>query len=197
MKLKLVSWIREAHGKSGDTVFREVNGETIVADKPGKRKEPLSDKQTEVQYRFTDARDFYRKVKLVPELLAMYEKAAEAAGKSVYMMCRKDWYSVPLVRGLELAQYHGQAGGVIKFKVQDDILAAKAIVTLSDEEEGTLIEWGMPYGRRKARTSGCTQPRPRSRPENRSSCRSRPMTIRGTRAGCPGSRSPGKRTFVT
>ena len=38
MKLKLVSWIREAHGKSGDTVFREVNGETIVADKPGKRK---------------------------------------------------------------------------------------------------------------------------------------------------------------
>jgi len=142
MKLKLVSWIREAHGKSGDTVFREVNGETIVADKPGKRKEPLSDKQTEVQYRFTDARDFYRKVKLVPELLAMYEKAAEAAGKSVYMMCRKDWYSVPLVRGLELAQYHGQAGGVIKFKVQDDILAARAVVTLSDDEEGTLIEWG-------------------------------------------------------
>jgi hypothetical protein len=142
MKIKLVSWIREAHGKSGDTVFREVNGETIVGDKPGKRKAPLSDKQQEVQYRFTDARDFYRKVKLVPELYAMYETAAEAAGKSVYMMCRKDWYSAPLVRGLELKGYHGEAGGVIKFKVQDDILAEEAIVTLSDGDEGTLIEWG-------------------------------------------------------
>ena len=96
MKMKLVSWIREAHGKSGDTVFREVNGETIVADKPGKRKGPLSEKQLEVQYDFTDARDFYRKVELLPELYAMYEKAAEAAGKSVYMMCRKDWYQRPL-----------------------------------------------------------------------------------------------------
>jgi hypothetical protein len=142
MKLKLVSWIREAHGKSGDTVFREVNGETIVADRPGKRKGPLSEKQQEVRYNFFDARDFYRKVKLVPELYAMYETAAEAAGKSVYMMCRKDWYSVPLVRGLELDEYHGQAGAVINFKVQDDILAAKAIVTISDEEEGTLIEQG-------------------------------------------------------
>ena len=142
MKLKLVSWIREAHGKSGDTVFREVNGETIVADRPGKRKGPLSEKQQEVQYRFTDARDFYRKVQLVPELLAMYEKAAEAAGKSVYMQCRRDWYSLPLVRGVEFQDYHGQVGGVIKFKVQDDILAARAIVTLSDDEEGTLIEWG-------------------------------------------------------
>ena len=142
MKMKLVSWIREAHGKSGDTVFREVNGETIVADRPGKRKQPLSEKQQEVQYRFTDARDFYRKVELVPELLAMYEQAAEAAGKSVYMMCRKDWYSVPLVRGLDLNEYHGRAGEVVKFKVQDDILAASAIVTISDDEEGTLIEWG-------------------------------------------------------
>lgn len=142
MKLKLVSWIREAHGKSGDTVFREVNGETIVADKPGKRKGPLSDKQKEVRYRFTDARDFYRKVERIPELYAMYEKAAEAAGMSVYMMCRKDWYDDPLIRGLHTEDYHGQAGGVITFKVQDDILAAKAIVTLSDEEEGTLIEWG-------------------------------------------------------
>ncbi len=142
MKMKLVSWIREAHGKSGDTVFREVNGETVVGDKPGKRKGPLSEKQQEVRYDFFDARDFYRKVKLTPELYAMYEKAADTAGKSVYMMCRKDWYSVPVIRGVELEEYHGQAGGVIKFKVQDDILAAKAIVTLSDGDEGTLIEEG-------------------------------------------------------
>jgi hypothetical protein len=142
MKMKLVPWIREAHGTSGDTVFREVNGETIVASKPGKRTTPFSEAQVEMQDRFLDARDYYEKVKRMPELLALYEQAAEEAGKSVYMMCRKDWYHAPKVRSLALEEYNGQAGGVVKFKVLDEILADRVIVTISDEEAGTLIEKG-------------------------------------------------------
>ena len=143
MKMKLVPWIQEARGKSGDTVFREVDGETVVASKPGKRKTPSSGKQVEFQDRFLDARDYYTdRVKRIPALLALYEQAAEQAGKSVYMMCRRDWYQAPEVRNPELGGYNGQVGDIVGFKVRNVIPAARAIVTLTDGDTGALIERG-------------------------------------------------------
>jgi hypothetical protein len=143
MKFKLVPWVQEAHGKSGDTVFREVKGETIVAQKPGKKKTPFSEKQVEVQANFTDAADYYNMVMLVPELLALYQQAASKAEKTVFKMCQQDWFDSPQIRRLQLEEYEGKAGGVIKFMVKDEIPVEKVIVTLSDEEEGTVIEKGL------------------------------------------------------
>jgi hypothetical protein len=143
MKFKLVPWVEKAQGTSGDTVFREVKGETVVAKKPGKRTKPFSEKQLEVQAVFNDGTSYYNMVRLVPELLALYEKAAKATGKSTYQLCRKDWKDSPKVRRLELHEYEGKAGGVIKFLVQDTIPADKIYVFLSDEEEGIVIEKGL------------------------------------------------------
>ena len=143
MKAKLAPWLKETRGSSGETVFKQVNGETIMSSKPSKRKTPYSPDEIEVQERFLDARDYAKDVKLDPALLALYKEAAEAAGKSVYMLCRDDWYKPPRISRLEISDYNGQVGDVITFKVRDAIGAKKAIVTLSDDEEGTLIEKGL------------------------------------------------------
>jgi hypothetical protein len=144
MKFKLVPWVREAHGSSGDTVFREVNGETIVGARPGKRKKPFGPKQVAVQKRLTGASDYADMVLLNPPLLALYEQAAEKIEKSVYTLAREDWWDAPEVSfgNASLLDYEGQPGDIIRFTVRDQVTVERVIVTLSDDDEGTLIEKG-------------------------------------------------------
>jgi hypothetical protein len=145
MKLKLAPWIREAHGSSGDTVFREVNGETVVASKPAKRKTPYSPKEIAVHKRFAQASEYADMVLLHPPLLALYEQAAEKSGKSAYAMARSDWWDAPEVSfaPASLAAYEGRVGDVIRFTVRDEVVVDSVVVTLSDDDEGTLIEKGL------------------------------------------------------
>jgi hypothetical protein len=144
MKFKLVPWVREAHGSSGDTVFREVNGETIVGARPGKRKTPFTPKQVAVQKRLTRASDYADMVLLHPPLLALYEQAAEKTGKSVYTLARDDWWDAPEVSfgNASLLDYEGRPGDIIRFTIRDLVTVNRVIVTLSDADEGTLIEKG-------------------------------------------------------
>src|SRR5512139_1934442 len=144
MKFKLVPWVREAHGSSGDTVFREVNGETVVGARPGKRKKPFSPRQVAVQKRLTRAADYAAMVLLNPPLLALYEQAAEKTGKSVYTLARDDWWDAPEVSfgNASLLDYEGQPGNIIRFTIRDQITVNRVIVTLSDADEGTVIEKG-------------------------------------------------------
>jgi hypothetical protein len=145
MKMKLVPWIQEAHGKSGDTVFREVNGETIVAATPAKRKTPYGPSELAVQEHFTLATDYADMVMLNPPLLALYQQVTEKTGISPYVLARKDWFDAPKVsfNDASFAGYKGQAGGTIKFIVRDEIPVDQVIVTLSDDETGALIEEGL------------------------------------------------------
>jgi hypothetical protein len=144
MKFKLVPWVREAHGSSGDTVFREVNGETVVGARPGKRKKPFGPKQVAVQKRLAQASGYADMVLLNPPLLALYEQAAEKTGKSSYTLARQDWWDAPEVSlgNASLIDYEGQPGNVIRFTIRDEIQVDKVIVTLYDDDTGTLIEKG-------------------------------------------------------
>jgi len=144
MKMKLVPWIREAHGASGDTVFREVNGETIVAAKPGKRKTPSGPNQLAVQRRFAQATDYADMVLLNPALLALYQQVTEKTGKSSYILARQDWFDAPEVSlsDASFSGYKGQVGDLIKFTIRDQIPVNKVIVSLYDDDTGTLIEQG-------------------------------------------------------
>jgi hypothetical protein len=144
MKMKLVPWIREAHGVSGDTVFKEVNGETVVTSTPAKRKTPFGPKEEQMHERFAQASDYADMVLLNPPLMALYEQAAEKTGKSVYVLARTDWWDAPKVSfgNASLVDYEGQPGNVIRFTIRDEIAVNKVIVTLSNDDTGALIEKG-------------------------------------------------------
>ena len=143
MKIKFSPLIEDARGKTGNGVVKKVNGKYIVASKPTPSSKPRSASQLEVQDHFTDANDYADEVQLKPDLLALYEKAAEASGKSVYQLCRNDWFKAPRITRPDFSEYNGQVGNRILFKVRDVIGASKAIVTLCDEESGELIEKGL------------------------------------------------------
>jgi hypothetical protein len=144
MKVTLVPWLQDAKGKSGDTVFKNVKGQTVITKKPRKRKTPYSAKEVAVHTRFTDASDYAEMVMLHPPLLALYEQAAEKSGRSAYQLAREDWFDAPTVSFSDgsLVGYEGHAGDIIKFKIRDEIAVERVIVTLSDDDTGDLIEKG-------------------------------------------------------
>jgi hypothetical protein len=144
MKIKLIPWLRQASGKYGESVFRTKDGESILALSPTKRKSPYSEAELGVQERFLQARDYANYVQLKPDLLALYEQAAEEAGKpSAYALARDDWFKPPKVTALQLHDYNGQTGSIVKFITRDELGVVKAVVNICDEEEGTLIEQGL------------------------------------------------------
>jgi hypothetical protein len=143
MKATLSPWMKGASGTSGQTVFRQLNGETIMSAKPGKRKTPPTPEALEIQDRFLDARDYAKDVQRKPELLALYQEAASDAGKSVYVLARQDWYKPARISAITFGEYNGEVGKMITFKARDVIGIRKAIVTLTDAEQGTLIERGL------------------------------------------------------
>jgi hypothetical protein len=141
-KAKLSPVFDEVSGTYGDLVFREVNGETIWAHKPRQSAETEA-----VQAAFTArckrGQDYYNRVKKEPAVLALYEQAAEATGKSVYKLCTSDYHQNPTVDSPEISEYKGQAGYKILFNARDDFGVVKVIVTISDEDQGTLVEQGL------------------------------------------------------
>ena len=143
MKIKFSTLVEDVRGKSGNAVVKKVNGKYIVASTPTPSGKPPSAGQQEVQDRLADANDYADEVQLRPDLLALYEKAAEASGKSVRQLCRNDWYKAPRITRPDFTEYYGQVGDRILFKVRDVVGASKAIVTLCDEETGELIEKGL------------------------------------------------------
>src|SRR5512139_1656988 len=143
MKIKFSPLIEDARGKSGNGVVKKVNGKYIVASTPTKSDKPATPKQVAVQDRILDATDYINEVKLNPDLLALYEKVSKASKRSVNQLCRTDWFKAPRITRPDFTEYDGQVGNVIRFKVRDVVGAKKAIVTLSDDDEGTLIEKGL------------------------------------------------------
>ncbi len=143
MKAKLVGWIEETSGSYGDTVFKEKDGQTHIVRKPRKRKSEYTEKEVTEKKRWAMAKDYYQYVQLKPELLALYQQASEDTGKTVYILCQQDWLKPPKITDFKLGGYKGKPGDVIRFWTRDEIGVVEAVVTISDEEEGTVIEKGL------------------------------------------------------
>ncbi len=143
MKIKFSPLVADARGTSGNGVVKKVNGKHIFASRPTQSTKPRSAKQLDINDRFLDANDYVNDVMLKPELLALYENAAEQTGKSVYLLCRKDWFKAPRITRPDFSEYTGKVGSKILFKVRDVVGGKKAIVTLADDDSGTLIEKGL------------------------------------------------------
>jgi hypothetical protein len=140
-KAKLNPVFDEVRGSYGDLVLKEVNGNTIWAHKP-KQGAELGTAQAAFKERCLRAKDYVTFVKKNPETLALYEQAAEATGKSVHRLCTSDYHNPPVVVDINAIGYKGQVGDVLKFIARDDFGVVDVLVTLSDDEKGTLIEQG-------------------------------------------------------
>jgi hypothetical protein len=140
-KAKLSPVFDEVRGAYGDLVFKEVKGKTIWAHKPNQKDGPNT-AQVAFTKRALRAREYAKLVEKDPALLVLYQEAAEKTGITVNRLATFDFQHKPVVVEINPIDYNGKIGDPIRFVATDDFGVVRAIVTLSDADEGTLIEKG-------------------------------------------------------
>jgi len=128
-------------GKVGDLlVFRIVNGKTIVAKAPSTANRVPSQKQLDRQEHFQEAVIYGKTVVVTPELKAMYETAVPE-GKSVYKIALADFLRAPKISKVDVNEYTGKAGSIIKLRAIDDFMVKSVMVAIYNND-GSLVEQG-------------------------------------------------------
>lgn len=128
-------------GKLGDlVVFRQRDGRTILANKPGKRNHEPSAAQAAHQFRFQQAVLYAKSVKNDPEMEAEYAVKA-VDGLTVYNVAMADFFLAPHIDEIDVTLYNGQPGSKIKVRAVDDFKVAAVTVSI-ENTDGVQVEHG-------------------------------------------------------
>ena len=132
----------ELSGMLGDlVVFRQRDGKTILANKPGKRNHEPSAAQAAHQQRFQEAVLYAKSVKTIPEKEAEYAVKA-VDGLSVYNnVALADFMQAPHIDEIDVTLYNGQPGSKIRIRAVDDFKVAEVTVDV-ETAEGVQVEHG-------------------------------------------------------
>lgn len=132
------------HGLSGMVggmlVFKQVNGKTIVAQRPRKSSKAPSTDQLERQQKFKEASLFAKSIIQDPLYKPLYESLA-GNGKSSYNIAFADYFKSPVLSGANLSGYTGEIGQTITVQAIDDVKVQEVNVIVK-KADGTVLESG-------------------------------------------------------
>ncbi len=134
-------------GMVGDQmVLRQTSdGRTILGVKPrvnGER--TYTPAQLARQEAFSEAIAYGQAMKAEP----IYVAKASGTKKSAYNVAMADWLNAPRILEVDLSNWHGAAGEVIRLRAKDDVKVQSVHVRIEDEassllEEGLATELGV------------------------------------------------------
>jgi hypothetical protein len=117
-------------GKLGNQViFRNINGQTVMSNFPGRKHKKAVGKQVETCHRFREASQYAKAVLKNPEMLAAYRAKAKT-GQTAYNVAVADYLTSPVVTGIDTSTYHGHAGDKITVSAKDNFRVKEVIVMI-------------------------------------------------------------------
>jgi hypothetical protein len=127
-------------GRVDQFVYRDCNGETIAAKKPGKSKKPPTETQQEARKKFRRASRYAKSVMNDPMLSEVYAGKVKP-GNTIYNLAFSDYYDAPDIDLVKVERYAGNIGDIISSVVDDKFKVASVKVKIN-RADGTLIEEG-------------------------------------------------------
>lgn len=132
---------REFSGKLGDqVVLRQLDGMTVLANIPARRKKKPAGRQAETCDRFSMAINYARNIVKDPEMKAAY-KARAGKRVSANNVAIRDFLTPPVVTEIDTSAYQGLSGHKIRIAATDDFKVKLVTVTITDAE-GKKLESG-------------------------------------------------------
>ncbi len=132
------------NGMSGmlgnNIVFRQVNGETIMSNRPKKR-ETLTAHQEKSKARLTIGASYARRQMEIPYIKALYKQGVTKKLTNAYTVALTDFLTAPSIGHVDVSRYDGSIGSVIEIEAHDDFEVASVTVSLYDAVN-KLIESG-------------------------------------------------------
>jgi hypothetical protein len=149
--VELNETINGYRGSIGKLVFKKYKGRTIVGRKV-KSSKPPTEGQLAQRAEFTEAAAFATSVEANPALLAFYEPIAEQRDLTVRAVAMGDYLKKPVIKPLDLDNYKGHIGDLIKIRAIDNNGLADLDVIILDQdgiplESGKAIEEGTRSGK--------------------------------------------------
>jgi hypothetical protein len=144
MKVKLNPMFEQVSGQLGEMVFRELRGETVVSRKPIVTAEPSADQLAHREL-FKQAAAYGKSVMADANTRALYEEAAKIKNIPVFALTIADFFNAPVIDSLDLSEYNGQAGSLIRISARDDFGVASVYVSIlngqnNPVESGNAVE---------------------------------------------------------
>ena len=127
-------------GKLGKLlVFRQRGGKTFATAVPT-RTSAFTEEQLEIQSKFKEAATWARGILKNAENRKFYSSLA-TGGQSAFNMAIADWFTDPEIKEIDIMDYTGAIGSVIKIQVTDFIKVQTVKVSITTAN-GTLLEEG-------------------------------------------------------
>jgi hypothetical protein len=121
-------------------VFRQVGGKTIVSGMPRQSKTPTEAQKGQRRH-FQQAAIYSKAALESPELGEAYVAEAKKRGRMPYIVAVADFLRAPNIDRIDLSDYRGEAGNVIRIRASDDFKVRWVHVNITDAD-GQLVEEG-------------------------------------------------------
>jgi len=127
-------------GRIKQLVFRQWQGQTVVASAPSPSNIPATADQLEIQQTFKEA-VIYAKAILTDAAAKLAYKAKAKRGQSAFNVALRDFFKPPVIESIDKSSYTAQAGSFLSAQVTDDFQVASVEVRI-ENAGGQLIEAG-------------------------------------------------------
>lgn len=140
-KLRKNIIIQGLSGSLGDqlVIKQDKAGRTIISASPTfNENRTFSEAQLERQEKFREAIAYAKDAKTEE----VYQDKAAGTPQSAYNVAMADWFHAPEIHEIDIENWHGQAGQVIRIRAMDDVKVTLVSVVITDEN-GTVVEQGL------------------------------------------------------
>lgn len=127
-------------GRVGDVVIRRHKDGITVARRPKPSELPPSPARLARRERFSRAVAWASRFLRDPDTRAHYEALAKRKGKRTYDLMKSDFLKPPVVEQVDVSDYSGGRGDLIKIKARDNVMVTAVRVSLLLEDGETLEE---------------------------------------------------------
>lgn len=129
-------------GRSGNLVYRQTNGTTVLASLPSlPKRRRASAAQLQQRERFSQARFYAHTVLADAWQRRLYEQLAKARSQRAEQLAMRDFLTPPTVDEIDASTYQRRAGGLIRVLASDDIEVVSVEVAIHTAA-GVLVERG-------------------------------------------------------
>jgi hypothetical protein len=127
-------------GRIKQLVFRQWQGQTVVASAPSPSSIPATAGQQLTRVTFREAA-IYAKAVLTDTVIKLAYKAKTKRGQSPYNLAIADFFKPPTIGNIDASAYTARAGSFITAQVTDDFQVASVEVRF-ENASGQLVEAG-------------------------------------------------------
>ena len=141
MKVELSSTLQGLSGLHGDIVFRRLKGQTIIAQRPERKERPPTAAQAAHRARFRSAVNYAATILEDRCQRLVYEGLARQTGRRADKILTSDFLTPPVVELIDIEDYGGRVGDVIRVMATDDVEVVSVQVSIHTGS-GEVLEQG-------------------------------------------------------